>query len=362
MTVHDPLLRPPADLTSWVESAVGRVVGAHRIGSGASRLVWAVTVDDGVRERDVVLRVDTGTGPVAGTPLDLRREATVYAALAGSGLPVPRLLGVEPEGRALLLERAVGDESIGAAGEDQRAAVGRSYLVWLARLHELDPGALDLPGFALPADGRDHALADLDLWTAIHDDRAARWSSDATRFALAWLRANAPVVPSATSLCHGDAGPGNFLFAGDEVTALLDWEFAHVGDPHDDLAWVAVRNHLLGSPFSLPDVYGAWREERGVTVQPALLEYYRVFVLVRMAISCDATIAWRDGVEDDSIRTQVLLRPWLAAAIGTALRHAGCAGPEVEQIADAARAALESSPHFELLRLLPPLEPLEDVP
>ena len=64
--------------------------------------------------------------------------------------------------------------------------------------------------------------------------------------AAAWLRSNVPPVPTATALCHGDAGVGNFLFAGDKVTALLDWEFAHVGAPQDDLAWVAIRNHLLG--------------------------------------------------------------------------------------------------------------------
>ncbi|MEU4742273.1 aminoglycoside phosphotransferase family protein [Actinosynnema sp. NPDC023658] len=40
-------------------------------------------------------------------------------------------------------------------------------------------------------------------------------------------------------LVHGDYGPNNVLLdpATFEVTAVLDWEFAHLGDPVEDLAW-----------------------------------------------------------------------------------------------------------------------------
>jgi aminoglycoside phosphotransferase (APT) family kinase protein len=175
--------------------------------------------------------------------------------------------------------------------------------------------------------------------------------------AAAGLRSTAPAVATATSLCHGDAGVGNFLFAGNRVTALLDWEFAHPGDPQDDLAWVAVRNHLLGQPMDLAAVYAAWAAETGWRVDPSLVEYYRVLVLVRMAISCDASLAWRDGVEDDAIRTQVLLRPWLGVAIAAALGFAGC--PDAAAVSAEAEARLAASPHASLLALIPPLERLE---
>lgn len=40
-------------------------------------------------------------------------------------------------------------------------------------------------------------------------------------------------------LVHGDYGPQNILLdpAAREVTAVLDWEWAHAGDPIKDLAW-----------------------------------------------------------------------------------------------------------------------------
>jgi aminoglycoside phosphotransferase len=45
-------------------------------------------------------------------------------------------------------------------------------------------------------------------------------------------------VPGAV-LVHGDYGPNNVLLdpAAREVTAVVDWEWAHTGDPVEDLAW-----------------------------------------------------------------------------------------------------------------------------
>jgi aminoglycoside phosphotransferase (APT) family kinase protein len=329
------------ELRAWVEAELdGAITEAVRIGTGASREIWGVKVGAG----SYVVRVDNGTGPVAGTPLSLVREAAVYRALQGTGLPIPHLFGVAPGGQALLMERVEGEEGLAAVSDDEdRAAIGRHYLELLAQLHHLEAGPVpELAG------------SDLDLWSTIHDERAGRWGTPSIDVALDWLRATEP-APVTMALLHGDAGPGNFLFSGAKVTALLDWEFAHIGDPHDDLAWVAVRNHLLGRPMQLDDVYDAWMSASGWPIQRELLDYYRVFVLTRMAISCDASLAWKHGVEDDSIRTQVILRPWLGAAIVTALELAG-ANDLAEARAEAERRTEESS-HADLLRMIPDLEP-----
>ena len=346
----DPAIR------AWVEAEVGPFDEPSPIGSGASRQIWRIEAADG----PVVARVDTGTGPVAGTALDLAREAVVYGALRGRGLPVPHLRAVEPFGRALLMDLAEGDDALAAVTDGaDRAEVAGDYLRWLGRLHLLDPTELDLPGWTLPVEAADHARLDLGLWSTIAEERAIGWMAPATPFALGWLRDHAPTGPTRTSLCHGDAGPGNFLFRARSVPALRDWEFAHLGDPHDDLAWVAVRNHLLGRPMALAEVYRAWQDVTGDVIDARRLEYYRVLVLVRMAISCDATLAWAGGEEHDAIRTQSLLRPWLAVATTTALALAGCDDAGLASVRGAADEALAASPHAALLAMIPPLEPLE---
>jgi len=67
---------------------------------------------------------------------------------------------------------------------------------------------------------------------------------------------------------HGDYGPNNVLLdaAAGQVIAVLDWEWARVGDPVEDLAWCEwiVRMHHpehVGALSSLFDAYGhrpAW--------------------------------------------------------------------------------------------------------
>ena len=53
-------------------------------------------------------------------------------------------------------------------------------------------------------------------------------------------------MPEASPLafCHGDWGDGNLLAIGSRITAVLDWEKAHRGDPVRELsraAWGASR-------------------------------------------------------------------------------------------------------------------------
>jgi aminoglycoside phosphotransferase len=79
-------------------------------------------------------------------------------------------------------------------------------------------------------------------------------------------------------LVHGDYGPQNVLLdlATLEITAVLDWEWAHAGDPVEDLAWCEwiVRMHhprqvsLLGVLFG---AYGGaippWPDRRAVMLE-----------------------------------------------------------------------------------------------
>jgi aminoglycoside phosphotransferase (APT) family kinase protein len=52
----------------------------------------------------------------------------------------------------------------------------------------------------------------------------------------AWLDANIPPDPGiAPTLVHGDYGFHNLIMDQGEVTAILDWEFTHMGDPAEDV-------------------------------------------------------------------------------------------------------------------------------
>ena len=50
------------------------------------------------------------------------------------------------------------------------------------------------------------------------------------------LRENLPISRE-IRLVHGDYRTGNFLYDQNGITGILDWEMAHLGDPHEDLGW-----------------------------------------------------------------------------------------------------------------------------
>lgn len=71
-------------------------------------------------------------------------------------------------------------------------------------------------------------------------------------------------IPTAdgTVIVHGDFGPNNTLLDPDTfaVTALLDWEFVHRGDPIEDLAWCEwiIRTHHPERSDALADFHAAY--------------------------------------------------------------------------------------------------------
>jgi hypothetical protein len=82
---------------------------------------------------------------------------------------------------------------------------------------------------------------------------------------------------------QGDTGPGNFLHDGHRVTAVLDFELAHLGDPMEDLAWIGTRN----AQEPLPDYSRLLRQYEqlsGTPVDPVRLRYHMLFAELRIAV------------------------------------------------------------------------------
>ena len=53
----------------------------------------------------------------------------------------------------------------------------------------------------------------------------------------AWLERNVPEDIERIVTVHGDARPDNGLVVGGRLGTMLDWEFAHPGDPAEDLLY-----------------------------------------------------------------------------------------------------------------------------
>ena len=77
---------------------------------------------------------------------------------------------------------------------------------------------------------------------------------------------------------QGDCGPDQFLFAGDRVTAIIDWELGHIGDPMLDLGAIRLRECLYPAGM-FPFVLERYRE-LGMPVDDQAIRYYTVVTIL----------------------------------------------------------------------------------
>ena len=176
-----------------------------------------------------------------------------------------------------------------------------------------------------PSTRPDHARQELDLWGTILETRTTRpWPL--AHYTRAVLHQCAPTAVARTVLCHGDVGPGNFLHDGGRVTALLDWEFSHLGDPMDDLGWWVFRGHdMAGGCGDLAAQLARWSARTGLPVDSGSIEYYRAFVMFRWLVSVAATLDRGGSGIDRSVHfalvpiLAVRLPQALATLVGTTL-------------------------------------------
>jgi aminoglycoside phosphotransferase (APT) family kinase protein len=277
-------------IASWVEDVLGgTLTGCERTPGGGSRHSYFVTVTrlDGT-EVEAVLREESG-GSFTGTPVSVQREAVAYRSLASTSVPVPAVLGVAPDGVAVLIERLHGSTDLGTGSQADDTL--RDFVRVIGELHQLDVDQLDLPGFDRPSRPEDHAVLDLEMWRSLGLTVADL--DPLIRYVGSYLIAHPPATVPRTSLVQGDTGPGNFLARSGRVCGLIDMEFAHIGDPMDDLAWLAMRAETVGvDPAPYLEEY---IRTSGIPTVAENLAFYGVAVQYRCAVTTSMAVARGGG-------------------------------------------------------------------
>jgi aminoglycoside phosphotransferase (APT) family kinase protein len=210
---------------------LGRTVESMRLlPGGASKEAWAVDADG---ERLLVRRAAVGV--IHRNTLSLAQEFDVLRAAAAAGVKVPRpvaYLGELGGREAFAMERIEG-ETIGRRLVRQPpAGLPEEMAEQLARIHTIGP--LD---FLPRGDVIERFYDELDSVGEPHP---------AIEYGLLWVRERlAP--PRELTFAHGDFRIGNLAVDETGLVAVLDWEFAHVGDPVEDVAWPLVRAWRFGA-------------------------------------------------------------------------------------------------------------------
>jgi len=224
----------------------GEILALRRLPGGASKEAWALDYQTSKETLPLFLR-RAGGGVIYTGTLPLAQEFRLLQIAHAHGVRVPKPLHYFPdlEGReAFLMERLEG-ESIGARIVRRpeyarvRERLPEAMAQELAAIHAIpfsEVGFLPSPSQPPWQEALDLAYRDLDALDEPHP--ALEWG-------LRWLADNPP--PSRPLvLVHGDFRIGNLLVTPEELVAVLDWEFAHIGDPREDLAWPLVRAWRFG--------------------------------------------------------------------------------------------------------------------
>ncbi len=239
-------------------------------------------------------------------------EAAVIRAAKAAGVSAPVVVvELEPEdgiGSGYVMEALTGTPNPKEILETVEAdRLISECAANLATIHTLKPG--DLPD-AVPVMDYRAAIADLK-----QQFEEAGGDRPIIALGLKWLEDNCP-DPIEPVLLHGDYRMGNLLVDGEGwLTGVLDWELAHFGDYHEDLAFgcMAVwRFHRYDRPaLGLSDLetyFGAYEANGGRKVDPQRFRYWLIHRTVWWALGClKMAQIWRSG-EDRMLERVVISR------------------------------------------------------
>jgi aminoglycoside phosphotransferase (APT) family kinase protein len=98
-----------------------------------------------------------------------------------------------------------------------------------------------------------------------------------------WMLNNLPRCEEQPVLVHGDIGFQNFLVHENRVTCVLDWEFAHAGDPAEDIGYI---RNALGGKIDWNRFMTLYREYGGRAIDEQRIRFYQVWGYMRNSVGC----------------------------------------------------------------------------
>ncbi|OYU34777.1 phosphotransferase [Novosphingobium sp. PASSN1] len=239
-------------IVAWVEQAIGAV--RHIAREGRWRPSW--NVDAHCDGRDIALHV-RGARQGDWPPMPLSYECEVFRLFERCGVRVPHVHGFIPKLPAIVMDRAAGAPDLSrAASEADREAVRQQLIEQMLLIHRADPEGMARIGAVRPPDDDEAALSYFRLIERLFTENRVA-PTPAVEFVRRWINRSIPANPDGVRPITVDAA--QFIFEGDQLTAMLDFEFAGLGDYHTDLAALRIRNRAeyIGEIDDLLHAYAA---------------------------------------------------------------------------------------------------------
>jgi aminoglycoside phosphotransferase (APT) family kinase protein len=244
-----------------------------------------------------------------GRPFGHDVEAMLVRLAHASGVKAPEIVGELIEGDSLgtgyVMRRVEAEVNPAAILANPPIRLIKDIARELALIHSI--ALVNLP--TLPALETGEALAQLKA-------RFGDYGGDRPILALAikWCEDHLP-APAPAVLVHGDFRMGNIMVGVEGVEAVLDWELAHIGDAHEDLAWGCINawrfGHIEKPAFGCADLdsyFAAYEAAGGGGVDPDRFRFWLIYRTLWWGLCClQMAEIWRSGA-DKSLERLVIAR------------------------------------------------------
>lgn len=289
------------EVTGSVEITNVRPVGTAAGGSNGTLLFdCAYQTATGLINRHLVLRFLPAKGLFH--RYDVREQFELQRVLGAHGVPVPAQLWLDDAGKYLIRPGYVMEQVDGVTApmtwmtsglifdgsEADRRAISLNYVHALAGIHAVDWQSAGLQWLENRGAGSKPIEREINwYWDALLWAKSPVYARELSPVR-DWLIANEPRDVDVV-LCHGDANFGNYLFEGNKITAVIDWEMAFLGTPECDLAFLKLGDDILQSDVPWPvgflsydDMRAEYERFSGRTLRH--MDYFELFTAYRMAV------------------------------------------------------------------------------
>ncbi len=301
-----------------------RITNVKRFHGGASRETFGIDTEVDGSPMGFIMRRDPADSLI---DTDRNVEYTAYSSYEGTAVPVPKAYCLVNDESVIgqpffIMEKIKVGEPASPfdplAYGDHRETIGRQFFSILGHIHARDAASSPLATVAQVPE--QCWKRELDYW----ENEVLKDSLEPQPIAqgvVRWLRANPPPEPKKITIVHADYRTGNVLHDGNgTITAVLDWEMAHLGDAHEDLAWTMdplwnVHNDdRAAGLISRDEAIGLWEEASGLTFDPVAFRWWEMWASIKgLGIWVSAEKAFVDGLNPDPILQFSGLYPTLHA-------------------------------------------------
>lgn len=235
-----------------------------------------------------VLRTDAPATVASSLPREREYAILRFAHAHGLGAPQPLFLCEDASviGRPFFVMQklpgiAAGHKVVRMALD--RKALARDLAQAAARLHAVRAPVAGLP-FLQRYTTREVIAACRDHLDQLHEPHPV------LEYGLRWCELRLPVTEE-TTFVHRDFRTGNYLVNEGRLAGLLDWEFAALGNPLEDIGWICAKcwcfrheHHIVGGVADLEDFIPEYEAASGRKVEPDALRYWQVMAHIRWAV------------------------------------------------------------------------------